>query len=78
VKPGGGFVFTFPPNGAGRTELFDAQEGLFSHDPRTMRALFASLGLAVTHDGSFPAYFSGSMGWVTHHVLAGRSAAGIC
>jgi predicted TPR repeat methyltransferase len=71
VKPGGGFAFTFPPNDAGRTELFDADEGLFSHDASAMRALLASFGLETIRDETFPAYVSGSKGWVTHQVLAG-------
>jgi predicted TPR repeat methyltransferase len=81
VKPGGAFAFTFPPNGAGRTEPFDADEGLFSHDPDAIRAELASVGFAVTRETSFPAYRSGSHGWVTHYVVAGLrsgSARRIC
>jgi len=75
VKPGGAFAFTFPPNAAGRTQLFDADEGLVSHDLDAVRALLASFGLATTHEMDFPAYLSGSKGWVTHHVLVGMRSA---
>jgi SAM-dependent methyltransferase len=75
VKPGGAFALTFPPNGAGRSELFDSEEGLFSHDVDRMRELLASFGLRATRETSFPAYLSGSKGWVVHHILAGRRSA---
>jgi SAM-dependent methyltransferase len=74
VVPGGGFAFTFPPNAAGRTELFDVEEALVSHDVDDMRALLASCGFRATVSASFPAYKSGTKGWVTHHVLAGIRA----
>lgn len=78
LKPGGIFAFTFPPNTASRTELLDEDERLFSHDPNRMRGLLASTGLTTTRETSFPAYLSGSRGWVVHHVLAGIRAARIC
>ncbi len=72
MKPGGGFVFTFPPNHAGHTEVFDREDGLVSHDPSRVRASLGSVGLGVTREAAFPAYESGSMGWVVHHLVAGR------
>jgi hypothetical protein len=72
MKPGGGFVFTFPPNHAGRTEVFDREDGLVSHDPSWVRSSLGSVGLDVTREATFPAYESGSMGWVVHHLVAGR------
>jgi SAM-dependent methyltransferase len=84
VRPGGGFAFTFPPNASGRTELFDPEEALVSHDVQAMRDLLASCGFSTTHSESFRAYTSGSKGWVTHHLLAGvrlapvRGATRIC
>ena len=71
LQPGGLFVFTFPANRAGRTELEDSDEGLVSHDAERMRADLASSGLTATYALSFPAYRSGSKGWVTHHLVGG-------
>ena len=71
MKPGGAFVFSFPPNRAGRTELYDADEGLVSHDPVAIRACLGSLGLEVRREWDFPAYLSGSKGWVVHHLVVG-------
>jgi predicted TPR repeat methyltransferase len=72
MKPGAAFVFTFPPNDGGQARIFDLAGGLVSHDPASVRACLAALGLAVTYETTFPAYESGSLGWVAHHLVAGK------
>jgi len=71
IRPGAIFVFTFPPNHDGRAGIFDSEDALVSHDPVTVRASLASVGLHVTYEETFPAYESGASGFVTHHLLAG-------
>jgi SAM-dependent methyltransferase len=81
LKPGGAFLFTFPPSGAefesieprlcAQSEPRHLEEGLISHDPVTTHASLARFGLSVVREIAFPAYVSGSHGWVTHHLQSG-------
>jgi predicted TPR repeat methyltransferase len=75
LRPAGHFAFTFPPNTLGRAELWDSEEGLMSHDPTVIGTRLAAAGLSVTLERDYPAYTSGSKGWVTHHLVAGVEVA---
>jgi predicted TPR repeat methyltransferase len=71
VKANGAFVFTFAPNNAGRTELFDAGDGLVSHDIGEVREGLASVGFSVAREMDVQAYLPGPEGWVTHRIVVG-------
>jgi SAM-dependent methyltransferase len=72
LKPGGPFLFTFPPGGSGSREPGELDEGLLSHDAVATRARLARSGLSVVHEMAFPAYLNGSHGWITHHLVLVR------
>jgi len=69
VEPGGLFLFSFPKNETGRTELFDAEQGLVSHDAQRIAASLAEAGLRALKEMDHPAYLNGSMGVTSHRVV---------
>jgi predicted TPR repeat methyltransferase len=69
VKPGGLFLFSFAPNHAGTAELFDAEQGLVSHDSERIRKSLGEAGLRVTKEVDYPAYLNGSKSLVTQRMV---------
>jgi ubiquinone/menaquinone biosynthesis C-methylase UbiE len=69
VRPAGFFLFSYPPNHEGTTQLFDAEQGLLSHDTAQIGAELNDAGLAMKKELDFPAYFNGSRGVAMHRLV---------
>ncbi len=74
LRPRTHFVFSFPPNWSGRTELLDAEQGLLSHDADSIRQCLDACGLRIAFEGDYPAYVNGSKGWLTHRLVVSHCA----
>jgi ubiquinone/menaquinone biosynthesis C-methylase UbiE len=72
VKPRGLFLFSFPPNRTGRTELFDPEQGLVSHDIERIAAGLAEAKMIVHEQIDYPAYLNGSRGPVWQRLVIAR------
>jgi SAM-dependent methyltransferase len=72
VRPRGVFLFSYPPNESGATELFDAEQGLVSHDARSMVVELKSAGFDVTKEVDFAAYLNGSRGAAMQRLIVAR------
>jgi len=76
IRPGAPFLFTYPPNRFGRTELIDTEQGLLSHDVDATSESLETCGLCIAGEREYPAYLNGAKGWLTHRlVVCHRSAA---
>ncbi len=62
VKPRGIFLFSFAPNQDGQTQLFDAEQGLVSHDAQRIEESLAAAGMRTDNDIDYAAYVNGSQG----------------
>lgn len=69
VKPRGLFLFSFSPNDAGETELFDAEQGLVSHDAERIGRNLSEAGMKVLKEIDYPAYLNGSRGAALQRVV---------
>jgi predicted TPR repeat methyltransferase len=69
LAPGSPFIFTFAPSESGRSELFDVDQGLVSHDERALHRELEAAGLHWLSAESFPAYQNGTQGWVTCRLV---------
>jgi predicted TPR repeat methyltransferase len=72
VEPHGVFLFSYPPNDAGATELFDAEQGLVSHDARCVIVELKNAGFDVAKEVDFTAYLNGSRGAAVQRLIVGR------
>jgi predicted TPR repeat methyltransferase len=75
VKPSGLFLFSFAPNRTGTTELFDAEQGLVSHDSERIGRSLVEAGMRLEKQIDYAAYLNGSQGPATQRlVVAYREA----
>jgi predicted TPR repeat methyltransferase len=69
VRRAGLFLFSYPPNHTGSTELFDAEQGLVSHDCENLVAELKIVGFDVAKEIEFPAYRNGSRGVAIQRLI---------
>jgi SAM-dependent methyltransferase len=74
LAPRAPLIFTFPPNDPETSELFDADQGLVSHDPHTLRRELETGGFRWLAERDFAAYRNGNKGWVMHRLVQAERA----